>query len=79
MTQLQRIQHMEQLLDESTKAIQDYEADCAGNLPQDLKRGVLSQDAVYDLLAENDRLLNHIDIFFNTRSFPAFCETESHP
>ena len=31
---------------------EDYEADEAGLLPQDLKRGVLSQDGVYDLLAE---------------------------
>ena len=28
----------------------DYEADEAGLLPKDLKRGVLSQDGVYDLL-----------------------------
>ena len=31
---------------------QDYEADEAGLLPENLKRGVLSQDALYDLLAE---------------------------
>ena len=30
----------------------DYEADEAGLLPSGLKRGVLSQDGVYDLLAE---------------------------
>ena len=30
----------------------DYDDDCTGKLPQDLKRGVLSQDAVYDLLTE---------------------------
>lgn len=30
----------------------DYDDDCAGKLPRDLKRGVLSQDAVYDLLTE---------------------------
>ena len=29
---------------------EDYEADERGELPPDLKRGVLSQDAVYDLL-----------------------------
>jgi Rad3-related DNA helicase len=28
----------------------DFEADEAGKLPQDLKRGVLSQDGVWDLL-----------------------------
>ena len=30
----------------------DYEADEAGLLPRDLKRGVLSQDGVYNLLFE---------------------------
>lgn len=30
--------------------LEDYEADEQGLLPQDLKRGVLSQDALYDLL-----------------------------
>ena len=33
---------------------EDYEADERGELPKDLKRGVLSQDALYDLL--NSRL-----------------------
>ena len=34
----------------------DYEADERGELPPDLKRGVLSQDALYNLLEEkNDR------------------------
>lgn len=85
--QMERIQHMEQNLDEVTEAVRtlshvldaytairpqldelsayysskqwlaDYDADRAGLLPPDLKRGVLSQDAVYDLLAEHDRLL----------------------
>ena len=80
MTQLDRIAHMEALLDNATAAIraytgtpeqrqriqpmvdalaayyhspqwlQDYEDDEAGRLPKTLKRGVLSQDAVYDLL-----------------------------
>ena len=35
---------------------EDYEADCAGKLPEDLKRGVLSEDALYNLLEENDCL-----------------------
>lgn len=30
--------------------LEDYEADERGELPPDLKRGVLSQDALYDLL-----------------------------
>ena len=32
----------------------DFEADERGELPRDLKRGVLSEDAIYDLLTEND-------------------------
>ena len=35
----------------------DYEADEAGRLPRDLKRGVLAQDAIYDLITENRELL----------------------
>lgn len=31
---------------------EDYEADERGELPPDLKRGVLSQDALYELLSE---------------------------
>ena len=34
----------------------DFEADEKGKVPQDLKRGVLSEDAVYDLLSENKEL-----------------------
>ncbi len=37
--------------------MEDFEADEAGKLPGDLKRGVLSEDAVYDLLTENRELL----------------------
>ncbi|MCR5279863.1 MAG: DUF4298 domain-containing protein [Lachnospiraceae bacterium] len=33
--------------------LKDYEADEAGKIPADLKRGVLSQDAVSDLLDRN--------------------------
>ena len=35
----------------------DYRDDCDGKLPDDLRRGVLSEDAVYDLLSTRDRLL----------------------
>ena len=34
--------------------LEDYEADERGELPPDLKRGVLSQDALYDLLTEGN-------------------------
>ena len=32
--------------------LQDFEADERGELPKDLKRGVLSEDGVYNLLSE---------------------------
>ncbi len=38
----------------------DYEDDEAGKLPKNLKRGVLSQDGVYDLLTKNDELLERL-------------------
>ena len=87
MTQIERIQHMEQYLDAANAAItglntaldlyiaaqdqihaltgyydggawrEDYEADEVGKLPDDLKRGVLSQDVLYDLLSDNRELL----------------------
>ena len=40
---------------ESGQWLKDYEADERGELPSDLKRGVLSQDGIYDLLCEIDR------------------------
>lgn len=40
----------------SEQWLRDYDDDCAGKLPQDLKRGVLSEDAVYNLLEENERI-----------------------
>lgn len=33
--------------------LQDYECDERGELPENLKRGVLSQDALYDFFSEN--------------------------
>lgn len=33
--------------------MKDYEADEAGKLPADLKRGILSEDALFDLLEDN--------------------------
>ena len=40
----------------SEQWMKDFAADEAGKLPADLKRGILSEDAVYDLLAENKEL-----------------------
>lgn len=41
----------------STKWIDDFEADEAGKLPAGLKRGVLSEDAVYDLITDHSELM----------------------
>ena len=87
MTQIERITHMEGLLDKGTETLArlqsalddfaalqpdlaelesyytgpewraDLEADEAGLLPCDLKRGVLSEDGIYNLLDENRRLI----------------------
>ena len=39
---------------------QDFDDDSAGKIPGDLKRGVLSEDAVYNLLADVTRLENQM-------------------
>lgn len=36
--------------------MQDYEDDEAGKLPADLKRGVLAQDTVYDLIQDTKEI-----------------------
>ncbi len=41
---------------ESGEWLADYLADEEGRIPKDMKRGVLSQDALYDLLTEQGRL-----------------------
>ena len=44
----------------STKWMDDFEADEAGKLPDDLKRGVLSEDAVYDLITDHRDLMTRM-------------------
>ena len=43
---------------------QDFDDDSAGKIPSDLKRGVLSEDAVYNLLTENNRLKEQLPYLF---------------
>ena len=38
---------------------EDYEADEAGQLPSGLKRGVLSEDGLYNLLQDADKIIRH--------------------
>ena len=40
--------------------MQDFKDDEAGLLPKDLKRGVLSEDELYNFLEENDALKTRI-------------------
>lgn len=91
MEQIERIQYMEQILDEASLTMQDltenlasyqnllsrikelacyyegplwmkdFEDDENHLLPENLKRGVLSQDAVYDLLCKQDELFQSMD------------------
>lgn len=42
---------------------QDFEDDCAGKLPRELRRGVLTEDALYDLLCDNDALVQAVNAF----------------
>ena len=86
MTRIERITHMEGLMDKSTEVIhrleqaledfaalqpniaeleayytspqwrKDFEADEAGKLPKDLKRGVLSEDGLWNVLEDYKRL-----------------------
>lgn len=43
----------------------DRAADEAGQLPPGLKRGVLSEDAIWNLLADNKDLLHRLNIDLN--------------
>ena len=50
---------------------EDFEADVAGLLPADLKRGVLSEDGVYDVLSDHYtltvRLLDTVSAILKNR------------
>lgn len=40
----------------------DLKLDEDGKLPQDLKRGVLSEDGIYDLLGKNKEMLERLNM-----------------
>lgn len=40
--------------------MKDYEDDEAGKLPEDLKRGVLTEDLVYDLVEDNHEITTRL-------------------
>lgn len=47
---------------ESPLWMEDYQADCEGKLPAQLRRGVLSEDAVYDFLSETRQLCQQMEL-----------------
>ena len=101
METIERISHLEQLLDTVTPVLKDLETaldrfddiqeavqelsayygseswhadlaeDEAGNLPADLKRGVLSEDGIYDVLSDHYaltvRLLDTVSAILKNR------------
>ena len=50
----------------SAQWFSDLADDEAGNLPEGLKRGVLSEDAVYNLIDDNRQLLEELEGFSQT-------------
>ena len=56
---------------ESDEWRDDFEADDAGKLPKDLKRGVLSEDGIYDVLSDHYaltvRLLDTVSAILKNR------------
>ena len=53
------LKNMKKLFDYygSTVWMKDYEDDSRGKFPKDLKRGVLSEDTIYDLILDNRELV----------------------
>ncbi len=61
---LLQVQNKIQQLDEyytSSLWRQDYEDDCQGKLPDTLKRGILSEDGIYNLLCQNTECLKQLE------------------
>ena len=54
--------HYQKLIDYyiSNKWMKDYEDDEKGKLPKNLKRGILSEDAIYDLIIEHKEIIKKI-------------------
>jgi hypothetical protein len=45
--------------------MEDFRRDEAGLFPEDLRRGVLSEDALYDLLSDRDEVVHKMRLFLN--------------
>ena len=50
---------------ESGQWQKDFEADEKGLIPNDMKRGVLSEDGLYDLLTEVNRIAERVRGYFS--------------
>ena len=48
----------------------DYEDDEKGKLPSELKRGVLSEDGLYNLFSDNDDLIKKMERFVKKQMAP---------
>ena len=44
----------------------DFDDDSEGNIPKDLKRGVLSEDGVYNMLCDNRQILDEMSEILKT-------------
>ena len=44
----------------SKQWLDDYDADCRGDIPKNLKRGVLSEDEAYNIICLNNELLSKL-------------------
>ena len=52
---------------ESGEWKEDYDADESGQVPSDLKRGVLSEDSLYNLLHDADQIIAHVKEVFSDK------------
>lgn len=46
---------------ESEQWMEDFEADEAGKIPKRIKRGVLAEDTLFDLLTEHEHMLEQLE------------------
>ena len=60
--------HYQKLVDyyTSSKWMKDYEDDEKGKLPKNLKRGILSEDSVYDLIIEHKEIIKKLMKIINS-------------
>ena len=53
---------------ESPQWLRDYDDDCAGKLPEDLRRGVLSEDGIYNMLLEQRSTMELLEQILSSSS-----------